>query len=121
MMEAIHWRERSVVELLRRSGKLKTVDIINNSNMCKVTTLKYIKRLRKRGVIDFEKIGPTKLWYVQDKSDRKNPDKRGRLEEQKRVFELLRDFEEMTGVKANVIITSKGVALALGDPEFNVF
>lgn len=115
-MKGMHWREKDILKLLKKSGKLKTIDIINNSNMCKVTTLKYLKRLRRRGVIDFKKIGPTKIWCVKDESENQNltPE-----EGQKKVFELLRDFEEITGVKAKVIITSKGVAFTLDDPEFS--
>ena len=115
-MKAMHWREKNVVELLKKSGRLKTIDIINNSNMCKVTTLKYIRRLRGRGMIDFEKIGPTKLWYVKDENDYRDLEPG---EGQKRVSGLLRDFENITGVRANVIITSRGVALALDDYEFS--
>ncbi len=115
-MDNLHWRERNIIELLLKHEKLKTTDIIGSTDMCKVTALKYLSRLRKGGVIDYEMIGPTKLWYVMDKGIDQNPN-RGRG--QKRVFELLRDFEEITGVKANVIITSKGVALALDDPKLN--
>ena len=110
-MDDLHWRERNIIGLLSKYEKLKTMDIIDNTDMCKVTALKYLSRLRKRGIIDYEMIGPTKLWYVKDKSDEQNLNPEG----QKRVFELLRDLEEITGVKANVIITSKGVALALDD------
>jgi len=110
-MDDLHWRERNIVRLLSKYEKLKTIDIIENTEMCKVTALKYLSRLRKRGVIDYEVIGPTKLWYVKGENDEQNLNPEGR----KRVFELLRDLEEITGVKANVIITSKGVALALDD------
>jgi hypothetical protein len=111
-MKASHWREESVIELLRQSGKMKTADVIHGSSMCKATTLKYMNRLRSRGVIDFEKIGPTKLWYLKNMDCERSSPEVGRA----RVFQLLRDFEEMTGVAANVIITSESVALALDDP-----
>ncbi|OYT42139.1 MAG: hypothetical protein B6U86_00925 [Candidatus Altiarchaeales archaeon ex4484_43] len=111
-MDDLHWRERNIIELLSRYEKLKTTDIIDNADMCKVTTLKYLSRLRKRGIIDYEMIGPTKLWYIKDEGNEQNLNPEGR----KRVFELLRDLEEIIGIKADVIITSKGIALTLDDP-----
>ena len=111
-MDDLHWRERDIVGLLSKYEKLKTMDIIDNTDMCKVTALKYLSRLRKRGIIDYEMIGPTKLWYIKDEGNEQNLNPEGR----KRVFELLRDLEEIIGIKADVIITSKGIALTLDDP-----
>ncbi|RLI92622.1 MAG: hypothetical protein DRO89_01750 [Candidatus Altiarchaeales archaeon] len=90
-MENLHWRERNIIELLSRYEKLKTTDIIDNADMCKVTTLKYLSRLRKKGIIDYEMIGPTKLWYIKNEGNVQNLSLEGR----KRVFELLRDLEEL--------------------------
>jgi predicted ArsR family transcriptional regulator len=112
-MKRSQWKEKSVIELLRQSGKMKTTDVITGSNMCKATALKYMNRLRHRGVIDFEKIGPTKLWYLKNVGYERSSPEVGRT----RVFQLIRDFEEMTGVKANFIISSESVALTLGDPQ----
>ncbi len=112
-MVEMHWREEKIAQFLEKSGKQKTGDIIKNTDMCKVTALKYLSKLRGKKVIDYEMVGPTKLWYLTRENKRK------KTEKQKKVFELLQDFEEITGVKADMIITSKGVALALGGSKFD--
>lgn len=63
MNDIMHWREADILDVVGE-GKLKTCDIINRVNMCKVTALKYLNRLRCKGIVDYEKIGPTKLWYI---------------------------------------------------------
>lgn len=112
-MVEMHWREEKIAQFLEKSGKQKTGDVIKNTDMCKVTALKYLSKLRGKKVIDYEMVGPTKLWYLTRENKRK------KTEKQKKVFELLQDFEEITGVKADMIITSKGVTLALGGSKFD--
>ncbi|OYT26244.1 MAG: hypothetical protein B6U97_04215 [Candidatus Altiarchaeales archaeon ex4484_96] len=101
----MHWREKILVKMLKKKGKIKTNDIVDNVNMCKVTTLKYLSNLYEKKIIDYDKIGPTKLWYIKSKSNSKDLDNH--------ILCLLRDFENKTGLKPSVIITPDGVTLDL--------
>lgn len=102
----MHWRERELYEIIRAEGKLKTSEVINRSRMCKVTALKYLKSLKAAGYIDFEKIGPTKLWYIGKYS--------GALRgvgplttSYQSIFRMLKEFEETTGKKAFVLMSAE--------------
>ncbi|MFQ6056792.1 MAG: hypothetical protein ACE5J3_12515, partial [Methanosarcinales archaeon] len=66
-MVFIHWREKLILEVLKNFEKLNTSDIVKKTDMSKVTVLKYLERLKKRRMIDYKKIGPTKLWYIFNK------------------------------------------------------
>lgn len=102
----MHWREKELVEIIKGGGRLKTSDIISRSRMCKVTALKYLKSLRDAGYIDFESIGPTKLW----KLNRDNVSLCGEGDPSTRfqsIFRMLKEFEDSTGKKAFVIMSAE--------------
>jgi len=103
MKYIMHWREKDIIDALGE-GKLKTSDIIGRVNMCKVTALKYLYRLMRRGIVDYEKIGPTKLWYV----SRSNPDG----EREKSGGRIL-NLDRLYGEKAKIVFTSNGITLTM--------
>ncbi|HJH32298.1 MAG TPA: response regulator [Methanosarcinaceae archaeon] len=59
-----HWREKELLYALQE-GKLTTSEIVQRVNMSKVTALKYLEILKKKCLVDFEEIGPTKIWFLQ--------------------------------------------------------
>ena len=99
----MHWREKNIIDVLDQ-GKLTTSDIIESVNMCKVTVLKYLNRLRCRGIIDYEKIGPTKLWCI----SRNNP--AGKHEKSDRI---VLDLDKLNGEKAKIVVMPIGIILTL--------
>ncbi len=97
-------REEELLEVIRSGGRLKTVDIVQKADMCKVTALKYLNNLKKSGLADYELIGPTKLWHIVDK-DGEGPRGRGPLSKAgSEISELLRRFESITGKKTVIIM-----------------
>ncbi len=102
----MHWREKELYEIIRSGEKLKTSDIISRSCMCKVTALKYLKSLKATGYINFEKIGPTKLWST---SRRGIPPRGERtiFTPYQNIFKALKEFEEATGKKAFVLMNAE--------------
>jgi predicted ArsR family transcriptional regulator len=103
------WREKELLSIIEKEGKLKTTDIVKKSDMCKVTVLKYLNRLRGKGLVDYEKIGPTKLWFVIDHG--RGPIGGGGLTNSKdMIFKLLEEFEKITGKRAIMIATADDLA-----------
>ena len=125
----MHWREKELIEIIRVGGKLKTSDIIEHSRMCKVTALKYLNSLRDSGQINFERIGPTKLWHLKEQAtaDRGAGDPSAQF---KNILRMLREFEESTGKKAFILMSADdldqnpvGVKVSLGEdgnPSFEL-
>ena len=101
----MHWREKELYEIIRAGDKLKTSDIISRSRMCKVTALKYLKSLKATGRVNFEKIGPTKLWQT----TRHDGPQRGvePSTSYRNIFRILKEFEEATGKKAFVLMSAE--------------
>jgi hypothetical protein len=105
-VEEMHWREKELVEIITVGGRLKTSDIISRSRMCKVTALKYLKSLMASGQITFEKIGPTKLWQI-NQHDISQGGEGNSLPHFQSIFRMLKEFEESTGKKAFVIMSAE--------------
>lgn len=100
----MEWRENELYSIIRREGRIKTVDIVAKANMCKVTALKYLRILREKGLVDYELIGPTKVWFAKKENN-------GKMSPE--VFRLLKEIEKVTGQKAVVILNPAGL-LAMG-------
>lgn len=100
----MEWRENELYSIIKREGRIKTVDIVANANMCKVTALKYLRVLREKGLVDYEQVGPTKVWFAKKKENGKIPPE---------VLKLLREIEKITGQRAIVILNPGGL-LAMG-------
>lgn len=103
MNNTIHWREKDIIDVLD-GGKLTTSDIIERVNMCKVTTLKYLNRLMCRGIVDYEKIGPTKLWCISGNNPVKEHEKSDRI---------VLDLDKLNGEKAKIVVMPIGIILTL--------
>lgn len=104
----MHWRELELCEVIKAGGRVKTADIISRSRMCKVTALKYLKALKAAGHIDFEQIGPTKLWYINENNGA--PRGVGSLTTSYLdIFRVLREYEETTGKKAFVLMSADDI------------
>lgn len=101
----MHWREIELYEIIKVGGKLKTSDIISRSRMCKVTALKYLKSLKAAGYINFEKIGPTKLWQIARRDG--PPGGVGPSTSYQNIFKILKEFEEVIGKKAFLILSAE--------------
>lgn len=57
------WREKHLLEILE-AGKLSTTEVVERASMSKATALKYLEGLKGSGLVNCEKIGPTKLWSL---------------------------------------------------------
>lgn len=91
----MEWRENELYSIIKREGKIKTVDIVAKANMCKVTALKYLNSLRNKGYVDYELAGPTKLWFVKEN---------GQGMGQKEIQRILKEIERITGSRAVLIL-----------------
>ncbi len=106
-------KETELLDIIRKGGRLKTVDIVQKADMCKVTALKYLNRLKKSGLVDYELIGPTKLWCIVD-HDRGGLRGRGPLSKAgAEISELVRKFETITGKKTVIIMAGDDFVNAL--------
>jgi PleD family two-component response regulator len=61
----MHWREQELIDILE-DGRLTTTEVVNKSHMCKVTALKYLEGLKKKGKVNCENIGTSKVWFLQN-------------------------------------------------------
>jgi len=61
----MHWREQELIDILE-DGRLTTTEVVNKSHMCKVTALKYLEGLKKKGKVNCENIGTSKVWFSQN-------------------------------------------------------
>lgn len=59
----MHWREKELLNVIQK-GKWTTTEIINRVNMSKVTALKYLERMRENDFVDYEEVGPAKVWFL---------------------------------------------------------
>ena len=59
----MHWREEELLNVIQK-GKWTTTEIINRVNMSKVTALKYLEKMRKKDFVDYEEVGPAKVWFL---------------------------------------------------------
>lgn len=100
----MHWREKELIEIIKIGGRLKTSDIISQSSMCKVTALKYLNSLMAAGHITFERIGPTKLWQINQRDISQGGEGNSSTHFQN-ILRMLTEFEESTGKKALVIMS----------------
>jgi len=132
------WREKELLEILKE-GKLKTSEIVKRARMSKATALKYLERLKGKGLVDCEEIGPTKLWFlrkeIEERDGRGDEEEKGEEERKevverrkiewkkveeciyvdKRVFKLIEEFEGVTGKSFKILINKNGVRLVLGE------
>lgn len=60
----MHWREKELLYVLQK-GKATTSELVQRVNMSKVTALKYLEILKEKCLVDFEEIGPTKIWFLE--------------------------------------------------------
>ncbi|MBU2559339.1 hypothetical protein KKA03_00415 [archaeon] len=100
----MHWREKELIEIIKTGGRLNTSDIVNRSRMCKVTALKYLKVLEDQGHVNFERIGPTKLWHV-NQNDISKGGEGNSSEHYQNILRMLKEFEESTGKKGFVLMS----------------
>jgi len=59
----MHWREEELLNVIQK-GKWTTTEIINRVNMSKVTALKYLEKMREKDFVDYEEVGPAKVWFL---------------------------------------------------------
>ena len=63
--------------------------------MCKVTALKYLGELKEKGLVDCEMIGPTKIWFL--KNDSEKQEKKIKVliaDDDENIITIIRDFLE---------------------------
>ncbi len=119
--QRMHWREKELLELLKNE-KLNTSEVVKRANMSKTTTLKYLEGLKGKGLIICEMIGPTKLWSLAN--ERVEVGNRTGNSEQfedksiddfihvdRKIFNLLDEFESVTGKRLEVLVNKKGITL----------
>lgn len=61
----MHWREKELLNVLKQ-GKFTTTDIVMRVNMSKATALKYLDSMKEKNLIDCEKIGTAKIWFLKN-------------------------------------------------------
>ncbi|MCZ7392690.1 MAG: response regulator [Candidatus Methanoperedens sp.] len=59
----MHWRERELLGVVKK-GKQTTTEIVSRVNMSKVTALKYLESLKEKNLVDYQEIGPAKVWFL---------------------------------------------------------
>ncbi len=118
------WREKHLLEILE-AGKLSTTEVVERASMSKATALKYLEGLKGKGLVNCEKIGPTKLWSLTKEAKEEvgveNEEKTNTQVEQKkvgdcvyvdrRIFKLLDKFESVTGKRFEISIDQTGIKL----------
>jgi PleD family two-component response regulator len=90
----MHWREKQLIGAIQE-GKLSTSEVVSRVNMSKVTALKYLEILSEKGLIECEKIGPTKLWSLS--KGKKNKEKIIKIliaDDDINVINIITDFLE---------------------------
>lgn len=102
----MHWREKELYEIIKAGGKLKTSDVISRSRMCKVTALKYLKSLKDAGHVNFEQIGPTKLWHT-GRYDGAQWGVGPLATSYQDAFRMLKELEETTGKKIFILMSAE--------------
>ena len=88
----MHWREKELLEAIKK-GKMTTTEIVDRVNMSKVTALKYLEGLKANGLVDYEEIGPAKVWFL--KTGEKEIEKKTKVlvaDDDKNVITIIRDF-----------------------------
>ncbi len=100
----MHWRERELLDVVKE-GKLTTSEIVSRVNMSKVTALKYLESLKEKNLVDYQEIGPTKVWFL--KTEEGQVEKITKVlvaDDDKNVINIIRDslapesFEVMEAV-----------------------
>jgi len=89
--DIMHWRENELIDTLKK-GKLTTSEIVTRVNMSKVTALKYLEGLKENGLVDYEEIGPAKVWSI--KTEEKKVEKKIKVlvaDDDKNVITIIRD------------------------------
>jgi PleD family two-component response regulator len=87
----MHWRERELLAVVRK-GRLTTSEIVSRVNMSKVTALKYLENLKEKNLVDYEEIGPTKVWFL--KTEEGEIEKKIKVlvaDDDKNVISIIRD------------------------------
>ncbi len=87
----MHWRERELLGVVNE-GKLTTSEIVSRVNMSKVTALKYLEILKEKNLVDYEEIGPTKVWFL--KTQEGQVEKKTKVliaDDEKDVINIIRD------------------------------
>jgi PleD family two-component response regulator len=87
----MHWRENELLETIKK-GKMTTTEIVNRVNMSKVTALKYLEELRANGLVDYDEVGPAKVWFLKTgKKEIKRKIKVLVADDDKNVITIIRD------------------------------
>lgn len=92
----MHWREKELLKELSE-GKLVTSEIVKRVNMSKVTALKYLESLKQKGLVDYEEIGPAKLWFLKTKEKEKAEEKKVKVlvvDDDRNVITIIKDSLE---------------------------
>lgn len=90
----MHWREKELLNVVKK-GKFTTSEIVGRVNMSKVTALKYLDGLKENGMVDYEEIGPSKLWFL--KTQEKQNENKTRIlvaDDDENVVNIIRDSLE---------------------------
>ncbi|VVB96785.1 Chemotaxis protein CheY [uncultured archaeon] len=90
----MHWREKELLDVVKK-GKLTTSEIVSGVNMSKVTALKYLEGLRKKNMVDYEEIGPSKVWFL--KKEKGKTEKKIKVlvaDDDRNVINIIRDSLE---------------------------
>lgn len=91
----MHWREKELLEILKE-GRFTSTNLVNRANMSKVTALKYLEKLKEKGLIDCEIIGSAKIWFLKQKTETKTATKINVLvvDDDRNVITIIRDTLE---------------------------
>ena len=110
----MRWREKEILEVLEKGGKLKTGAILEKVDMARPTCLKYLESLRGMGLIDNEQIGPTKVWFTV-KGEKLESEEA--LSMDKRLKRIIGDLELITGVKPKMLVDANKLVIFSSQPS----
>lgn len=108
--------EKDIKNLLTESPEITTTEIARRLRRSRTTVIRYLKILKSKGIVDFRKAGPSKLWYVIEKEAEKARIKEegAELSNALRIFlneafpfEMLKDEEKKVLLDAQEILKKK--------------
>ncbi len=110
------WREEHLLAILK-AGKLRTSEVVVRADMSKATALKYLEGLKGRGLVDCERVGPTKLWSLlgETKETAAAQLEQGKIKDfisvDREIFKLFEEFEAVTGKRLWISINKTGITI----------
>lgn len=86
----MHWREKELLDVVKE-GVFTTSEIVSRVNMSKVTALKYLECLKGKDLVDYNEIGPSKVWFLKTGEEKIEKVKVLVVDDDTNVINIVRD------------------------------